>query len=171
VSRSSWCKTPGTAPPVCKFVIARRLRWKSLVNVRSVFADELLDGNSHKEPLDSLPRRSLSGSATECDGLEDSPCAHTIDNASRLAPGLPGRACDKLPDQVAGGVASLGSPSQHRLHVFEKLPDLRLWKTEDNPSQRRQESIQISDFRTHSRQKIRTDHLQAVASRLIAPKH
>ena len=52
---------------------------------------------------DSWPRHRPIGSAIECDGLEDFPYARTIDNASRLAPELPGRACDKLQVQVASG--------------------------------------------------------------------
>src|SRR5665213_2677950 len=79
--------------------------------------------------------------ATGCDGLEGFPRARTIGIASHLAPGLPGRVGDKLRAQASSGVALLGSLSQHRLHIFKKLPDLRFWKTKDHPSQRRKGSI------------------------------
>jgi hypothetical protein len=85
----------------------------------SVLVDELLDGNSHKEPLDSLLGHLLSGSATECDGLEDSLCAHTIDNASGLTPGLHGEACDKPPAQASSGAVWCGCPSKRHLQFFK----------------------------------------------------
>jgi hypothetical protein len=71
--------------------------------------DALFDDNSHKEPPSFLPHHRLSGSATECDGLEDPPCARTIDIASHLAPGLPGKADDKFQDQAASGAVWYGS--------------------------------------------------------------
>ena len=66
-------------------------------------ANGLLDGTMRIGLSDSWPRHRPIGSAIECDGLEDFPYARTIDNASRLAPELPGRACDKLQVQVASG--------------------------------------------------------------------
>ena len=76
-----------------------------------VFIDELFDGNSHKEQLDSLPCHRRGGSAAECDGLEDLPCARTIGIASHLAPELHGRADDKSQGQAATVAAWLGSQS------------------------------------------------------------
>ena len=54
---------------------------------------------------------------------------------------------------------------------FKELLPLRLRKTKDQPSEARQESILVTRLQAHSRQKIRTDHLQAVAARLVAPQH
>jgi hypothetical protein len=101
-------------------------------------ADGLLDGNSHKEPLDSLPRHPPSDSATECDGLEDPPFARTIGNASHLAPGLHGRAGDRLQGQAASGVVLHGFQSKCHMHFFKELLPLRLRKTNDQPGEARQ---------------------------------
>jgi len=100
--------------------------------------NELLGGNSHKEPLDSLLCHHPSGSATECDGLEDSPFARTIGNAIHLASRLHGKARDKLQDQAAIVAVSNGSPSKRHLHVFKELLPLRLRKTDDQPGEGRQ---------------------------------
>ena len=88
--------------------------------------------------LDSPLRHCPVGFAAECDGLEDLPCARTIDNANRLAPELHGRAGDKPQGQALGGVASLGSPSKRDLHFFKELLPLRLRKTNDQPGEARQ---------------------------------
>jgi hypothetical protein len=61
------------------------------------------------------------------------------------------------------------SQSKRHLDVLKKLPYLRLWKTEHQPGERWQESALVARFQTYSRQKVRADHLQAVASRLVAP--
>ena len=100
--------------------------------------DELFDDNSHKEPPSSLPRHRPVGSAAECDGLEDSPCARTIDIAIRLAPGPRGRAGDKLQDQAVDVAASRGSLSKRDPHFFKELLPLRLRKTYDQPREARQ---------------------------------
>jgi len=68
-------------------------------------AHEFLGGTLHKESEDFLLRHFQNGSATECDGLEDLPYARTIDIASRLAPGLHGKARDMLQDQASSVVA------------------------------------------------------------------
>jgi len=59
------------------------------------------------------------------------------DNASHLAPGLPGRADDMLQDQASDVAACLGSLSKRDLHFFKELLPLRLWKTNDQPSEAR----------------------------------
>ena len=96
--------------------------------------DELFDDNSHKEPSSSLPRHPLNGSAAEYDGLEDSPCARIVGNASHLAPELPGKARDTLPDQAVSVAAWCGSLSKRHLDFFKQLLPLRLRKTNDQPS-------------------------------------
>ena len=68
-------------------------------------------------------------------------------------------------------VALRESQSKRLLHFFQELLSLRLWKSNDQPSEARQDCIMITHLQTHSLQKIRADHLQIVASRLIAPKH
>ncbi len=78
------------------------------------------------------------GSAAECDGLEDPRCARTIGNASHLAPGLRGRAGDKLQGQASSVAAWRGSQSKRHLDVFKELLPLRLRKTNDQPSEGRQ---------------------------------
>jgi hypothetical protein len=95
-------------------------------------------GNSHKEPLDSLLRHPLSDSATECDGLEDHPSARNFGIAIHPAPGLHGRADDKLQDQDSSWVARYGSPSKRDPDFFKELHPLRLWKTNDQPNEARQ---------------------------------
>ena len=72
-SRESWCKKA-------------KMDFKSLDCI-----DEPLGGTVRKELQDSLWSHPLSGSAIECDGLDDLPSAHTVGNAIRLALGLPGR--------------------------------------------------------------------------------
>ena len=52
----------------------------------------LSGGTSHKVRLDSRPCHRLDGLAAGCDGLGDFRCSRTIGSASRLAPGLSGRA-------------------------------------------------------------------------------
>ena len=76
------------------------------VNVRAMaddlrIADGPFDGNWHKERLDSLPCHPLSGSATECRGLEDLPFARTIGNASHHGAGLRDRGGDKPQGQAS----------------------------------------------------------------------
>lgn len=95
-----------------------------------VLIDERFDGNSHKEPRDSLPCHPLSGSAIECDGLEDLPSAHTIGSASSLAPELRGRVGDKLRDEASSVAVWCVLESKRRLDGFKELPDQRLGKTE-----------------------------------------
>ena len=100
-------------------------------------ADVLLDGTTRRGRPDSRRRHRPVGSAAECDGLEDPPCAHTIGNASHLAPGLPGRAGDRLPDQASIGAALPGSSSKGHLDFFKQLLPLRLGQTNDQPSEAR----------------------------------
>jgi hypothetical protein len=87
---------------------------------------------------DSQQHHRLGGSAAECDGLEDSPFARMIDNASHLGPGPRGGAEDKLPDQASSVAASHGSQSKRHLRVFKKLLPLWYWKTNDQPGEARQ---------------------------------
>jgi hypothetical protein len=77
------------------------------------------------------------GFVAECDGLEDPPCARTIDNAIHHAPGLPCRAGDTLQDQASIVAAWRRFPSKRDLHFFKKLLPLRLRKTNDQPSEAR----------------------------------
>jgi hypothetical protein len=137
----------------------------------SIRVDELFGDNSHKVPPSSLPCHPLTGSDIEYDGLEDPPCARTIGNAIHLVPGLPGTAGDTPPVQAASEAVLLGSLSKRHLDFFKELLPLRLGQTNDQPSEARQQSISVARLQAHSRQKIRTDHLQAVASRLVAPEH
>jgi hypothetical protein len=95
-------------------------------------------GNSHKEPLDSLLRHPLSDSATECDGLEDHPTARNFGIAIHPAPGLHGRADEKLQVQASSGVVSRGSHSKRHPHFFKELLPLRLRKANDQPGETRQ---------------------------------
>ena len=62
-------------------------------------------------------------------------------------------------------------PSQRVTCTFNKPLPLRLRKSNYQSSERRQKSILIPRFQAHSRQKIRADHLQAIPSGLVAPKH
>ena len=48
---------------------------------------------------------------------------------------------------------------------------LRLRKANHQPSEHGQKSILVARLQAHSRQKIRTDHLQAIAPRFVAPQH
>jgi hypothetical protein len=104
------------------------------------FVYELLDGNWRKVPRDSLLYRLLGGFATECDGLEDLPSAHIFGNANRLAPGLRGKGRDRLRGQASSVAAWRVFESRRHLDGVEELIPLRLWKTEHQPSQRRQKS-------------------------------
>jgi hypothetical protein len=101
-------------------------------------ADVLFDGTTHKGRSDSRPCHRLVGPAAECGELADLPSTRTIDNAIRLAPGLPGRAGDTLQDQASGGAAWRGSLSKRDLHFFKELFPLRLRKTNDQPGEARQ---------------------------------
>jgi hypothetical protein len=101
-------------------------------------ADVLLDGTSRRQRSDSRQHHPPVGFVAECDGLEDLPFARTIGNASHLAPGLRGRAGDKPLDQVSSGAVWHGSPSKRHLDILKELPYLRLWKTNDQPSEARQ---------------------------------
>jgi hypothetical protein len=67
--------------------------------------DAVSDDSRCKELSNSIRYHRLAGCAAECDGLEDSPCARMIGNASRLAQELPGRVGDKLVAQAASGAA------------------------------------------------------------------
>ena len=100
--------------------------------------DEPLDGNRSRELSDSQLCHPLDGSATECDGLEDFPCAHTIDNANRLVLELLDIAGDKLRVQASSVVALLGSLSSRDLHFFKELLSLRLRQTNDQAREARQ---------------------------------
>ena len=101
-------------------------------------ANELLDGMRRRGRSDFRQRHHPVGSAAECDGFEDFPYTHTIGNASRLAPGLHGRAGDKLQGQAASGAAWPGCQSKCDLDFFKELLPLRLRKTNDQPSEARQ---------------------------------
>ena len=85
--------------------------------------------------LDFLQRHRPVGFATEYDEPEDYPFGRTIDNASHLAPGLRGKAGDKLRGQVLIAAASRGHQSKRHLDIFKKLPPLLHRKTEYKPSQ------------------------------------
>jgi hypothetical protein len=98
-------------------------------------ADGLLDGTTRRGQLGSRQHHRLVGSAAERDGLEDLPFARTIGNASHLAPGLRGRAGDKLRDQASSVAVWHGSLSKRHLDILKKLPNLRLWKTNDQPGE------------------------------------
>ena len=111
------------------------------------------------------------GLAVECDGLEYSPYTRTTGNASHLAPRLRGGVGDRLQDQASIAVVLHGFRSKRHLDGFKELSYLRLRKTKHQPSQRRQKSVLVTRLQAHSRQKIRTHHLQAIPSRFIAPKH
>jgi hypothetical protein len=132
-------------------------------------ANGLFDGTMHRVRSDSRPCHRPAGSATQCDGLEDLPCTRTFGIARRLAPELPGKTGDTLQGQASSGAAWLGSLSKRHMHFFKELFPLRTRKTNDQPSEARQQSISVGRLQAHSRQKVRTDHLQTVASRLVAP--
>jgi len=95
------------------------------------FVDGPFDGMLRRERSDSRQRHHRVGSAAECGGLEDSPFARTIGNASHLALALPGRAGDKLQDQASTVAAWSGSPSKRDLDFFKELLPLRFRKTND----------------------------------------
>ena len=116
---------------------AGRLRWESVIRESCALVDEPVDGNWRKESLDSLLRHHRDGFATECDGLEDLPFAHTIGNASHLAPGFHGRVGDKFRAQASTVTGWLGSQSKRHLHFFKELFPLWLRKTNDQPSEGR----------------------------------
>ena len=120
---------------------------------------------------DSRQRHRPVDFVAECDGLEDFLCARTVGNASRLDPALQGRAGDTLQDQALDVADCWNFESKRHLDVFKQLSYLRLWKTNDQPSEARQESVLVTGLHAHPRQKIRTDHLQAITSRFVAPKH
>ena len=101
-------------------------------------ADVLFDGTVRKGRSDSQQHHLPVGFAAECDGLEDSLFARTIGNASHLAPGLPNRAGDKRQDQASSGAAWHEFESKRHLDIFKELLPLRLWKTNDQPSEARQ---------------------------------
>ena len=91
-----------------------------------MITDGLFDGTTHTARLDSQRRHPLSGFATECDGLGDSPFARTIGNASHLSPELHGRAGDKSQAQASSVVVLCGYVSKRHLRLFKKLPSLGL---------------------------------------------
>jgi hypothetical protein len=57
-----------------------------------------------------------------------------------------------------------GSQTKCDLRFFKEHPYLRLWKTEDKPSQQRPESNKAFGFRIHSRQKIRAHNSGGVGN-------
>ena len=73
--------------------------------------------------------------------------------------------------QASDAVALYGSQSKCHVHFFKKLPPLRLRETDGQPDEAGQQSILIGRLQAHSSQKIRADHLQAVAPRLVSSKH
>jgi hypothetical protein len=117
-----------------------------------------------RERLDSRQCHHPVDFATECGELEDPPHARTIGNATHLAVALHGRAGDTLQVQASSGAFWRGSLSKGHLHFFKELFPLRIRKANDQPSEARQESVLVARLQTHSCQKIRTDHLQAIAS-------
>ena len=98
-------------------------------------ADELFDGTVRRGRSGSRQCHRPVGFAAEYDGLEDVPSARTIDNASRLAPTLHGKAGDTLQDRASSGVSWPASQSKRHLHFFKELLPLRLRKTKHQPSQ------------------------------------
>ena len=98
-------------------------------------ADGLFDGTTRRGRSDSRQNHRPVGSATEHDGLEVPPCARTIDNATYLAPELPGRACDKLQVQASSEAVLRGFLSKRDLDFFKELFPLRLWKINHQPSE------------------------------------
>ena len=100
--------------------------------------DALFGDSQYKELSNWIRYHRPADCAAECDGLEDSQCPRTIDNASHLAPGLPGKADDKLPDQVSTVGAWRGSPSKCHLDFFKELLPLWLRKTNNQPGEARQ---------------------------------
>jgi hypothetical protein len=116
----------------------RRYKAEQIVYVRSIrardaarIADGLYDDTRCRGRSDSRQRHRLVGSAIECDGPEDPPCARTIGNASHLAPGLPGRAGDKLQGQALGAAVWRAFESNRDLQIFEELFPLPHRKTKD----------------------------------------
>ena len=101
-------------------------------------ADAPFDGTVRIGQSDSRQRQRLVGPAVEYGGLEDFPCARTIGNASRLAPGLRGRAGDTFLHQASSVAFLHGSQSKRHLHFFKELLPLRFRKTNDQPSEARQ---------------------------------
>ena len=77
----------------------------------------------------------------------------------------------RAPHPISGGAAYCESRSMRYLLCFDEFLPLRLRRTDDQPRETRQYSILVAGLQTYSRQKIRTDHFQAVASRLVTPKH
>jgi hypothetical protein len=77
------------------------------------------------------------GFEAERDGLEDLASARTIDNASRRALELPGRAGDKPRVQASSVVVLHGFQSKCHLHSFKELFPLRLRKTNGQPGEAR----------------------------------
>jgi hypothetical protein len=102
------------------------------------FVDGPFDGMLRRERSDSQQCHRPVGSATECGGFEDLPCAHTIGNASCRAPKLHDRAGDKSQARVSNVAAWSEWLSKCYLYVFKELPYLWLWKTNDQPSKARQ---------------------------------
>src|ERR1700694_3901155 len=92
-------------------------------------ADALFDGTVHKGRSNSRQRHRPVGSAVECDGLEGLRCTRRIGNASRLAPGLCGRAGDKLRGQASSVAVWHEFESKRHLDMVKKLLPLRLGKT------------------------------------------
>jgi hypothetical protein len=96
-----------------------------------MITDGLFDDTTRTARLNSQRRHPLSGFATECDGLGDSPFVRTIGNASHLAPRLHGRVVDKSQAQASIAVALCGSVSKRPLRLFKKSFALRLRQTND----------------------------------------
>jgi hypothetical protein len=100
-------------------------------------ADGLPDGTTRRERSDSLQRHRPTGSGAGCDGLEDSPCVRTTDNASHLVPELRDRAGDKPQDQASSVDVWYESQSKRHLHFFKELLPLRLRKANDQSNEAR----------------------------------
>ena len=117
------------------------------------------------------PRHHRGVSAAECDAPEDLPLVRTIGSARRHAPGLDGRAAGRPQRSVSIVAVWMELQSKDNLNALEELFPLRLLKAEYQPSEGRQKSILVPGLQAHPRQKIRTDHLEAIAAGLVAPKH
>ena len=101
----------------------------------SRIANGLFDGKTHTGRLNSRQCHRPVDFVAECDGFEDYLFGRTIGIAIHLAPRLHGRAGDKLPGQALSDAVWHGSRSKRLLDVLKELPYLRLWKTNDQPSE------------------------------------
>ena len=115
-------------------------QWTAAQRFKEPIAGGLFGDTMRRGRSDSRQRHRPVGFAAECDGLEDPRCTRTIGNASRLAPGLRGRAGDKLQGQASSVDVWHGSQSKRHLDIFQELPPLWHRKTEYQPSESRQKS-------------------------------